>query len=198
MAERINDLKKRKDLVDKYVEGKGSLNVMHGLTKKLTRTTQQIKLATGMVDEASYDESYERVFAAFEAQYKGIQVLDRQLIAWVRSVKDYLESQEAFASSLEEVYHVGLDDPSRVRPVAPLETVRKYRQLCYQLAGGAWKDAELEIKSAIRPTLVHLLARYKDPLIIIKKRDAKMLDFERANGLKAKGDPVCFIIILKL
>jgi tetrahydromethanopterin S-methyltransferase subunit G len=42
MAENINELKKRKELVDKYVDGKGPHNVMHGLTKKITRTTQQV------------------------------------------------------------------------------------------------------------------------------------------------------------
>lgn len=42
-AENINELKKRKDLVDKYVDGKGPHNVMHGLTKKITRTTQQVR-----------------------------------------------------------------------------------------------------------------------------------------------------------
>ena len=41
-AENINELKKRKDLVEKYVDGKGPHNVMHGITKKFSRTTQQV------------------------------------------------------------------------------------------------------------------------------------------------------------
>ena len=41
-AENINELKKRRELVDKYVDGKGPHNVMHGTTKKITRTTQQV------------------------------------------------------------------------------------------------------------------------------------------------------------
>ncbi len=43
MAENINELKKRKELVDKYVDGKGPHNVMHGITKKISRTTQQVR-----------------------------------------------------------------------------------------------------------------------------------------------------------
>jgi hypothetical protein len=42
-AENINELKKRKELVEKYVDGKGPHNVIHGLTKKINRTTQQVR-----------------------------------------------------------------------------------------------------------------------------------------------------------
>lgn len=62
-AENINELKKRKELVEKYVDGKGPHNVIHGLTKKINRTTQQvrrfsfvyekIKIATGLTDEST-------------------------------------------------------------------------------------------------------------------------------------------------
>ncbi len=90
---------------------------------------------------------------------------------------------------LEEVYHIGLDDPKLKRP-SQLDTIRKYRQICCQLAVGPWKEAELTIKSSFNPLIQRILHTFKDPWIIIKKRDAKRLDFERVNGLKAKGDQV--------
>ena len=104
-------------------------------------------------------------------------------------ILDYLESQERIALALEEVYHAGLDDPSRPRP-PNLDKIRLFRQICFQLASGPWKEAESTIKSSIGPALQSILLTFKNPLLIIKKRDAKCLDFERANNLKAKGEIV--------
>lgn len=191
VAERINDLKKRKDLVDKYTEQKGVGNVMHGITKRLTRGTQQLKLATGLAEEATKDEFYEALFLKFDSQHKAWLNLEKVFLGWTKAVKEFLESQELLARSFEETYHVGLDDPSTPRP-PQLEVIRRYRQTCFQLSAGPWKEADFQIKTEIRPLVVTILGNYNDPVVLIKKRDAKRLDFERVNGLKAKGDQVSY------
>lgn len=94
--------------------------------------------------------------------------------------------------ALEEVYHVGLDDPNRPRPLN-LEKIRLFRNICFQLTSGASREAESTIKTSIGPAVQTILQAYKNPLLIIKKRDAKRLDFERANNLKARGDIVCLV-----
>jgi hypothetical protein len=190
MAERINDVKKRKDIVDKYVEGKGSLNVMHGITKKINRGTQQLKMVTGLVEESQHDETWDQIISRFDYQYKGFQNLDKLLAAWIKSVKDYLEYKEALVLAWEEVYAAGLGHPSIPRPTQELDILKKYRQAAFQLANQAWKEAETSLKASIKPALVQALSAYRDPLLIIKKRDAKKLDFERLQGLKARGEPI--------
>ena len=95
------------------------------------------------------------------------------------------------ANLFEEVYHVGLDNPSRSRP-EELEIIRKYRQSCTSLASTTWKEAEITLKSQLKPLFTQYLSLFKYPLLIIKKRDAKRLDYERLIGYKAKGDPVIF------
>lgn len=103
-----------------------------------------------------------------------------------------MEEQEEIALVLEEVYHVGLDDPNRPRPLK-LDKIRMFRNICFQLSSGVSREAEAVIKSSIGPAIQIILQTFNTPLLIIKKRDAKRLDFERANNLKAKGDIVCFI-----
>ena len=101
-----------------------------------------------------------------------------------------MEAQEEIAVALEEVYHAGLDDPQRKKPLN-LEKIRMFRIICSQLTFTVCSEAEREIKSTISPAIQMILQSYKNPLLIIKKRDAKRLDFERVNNLKAKGDIVC-------
>jgi hypothetical protein len=105
---------------------------------------------------------------------------------------DYLEAQEEIAVALEEVYYSGLDDPRRQKPLN-MEKIRVFRTICFHVTSQVCTEAETEIKSSISPAIQTILQTFKNPLLIIKKRDAKRLDFERVNNLKAKGDIVCFI-----
>jgi hypothetical protein len=56
------------------------------------------------------------------------------------------------------------------------------------------KIQEAEVKASILPTLTILVSKFKEPLYIIKKRDNKLLDYDRCKSIKARGDSVCICI----
>ncbi|KAJ3065154.1 hypothetical protein HDU98_011454, partial [Podochytrium sp. JEL0797] len=68
IAEEINEVKKRKDTVDKYVEGKGGLNMIHGVKKKFTRGVEELKHVTKLVD-VTKDDQFEEIHEAFNRQH---------------------------------------------------------------------------------------------------------------------------------
>ncbi len=44
-------------------------------------------MVTGLAEEATHDEVYNQVFNLFDAQYKGLQTFDKQLLSWTKSIK---------------------------------------------------------------------------------------------------------------
>ncbi|KAI9351141.1 hypothetical protein DFJ73DRAFT_831733 [Zopfochytrium polystomum] len=190
VAETINEVKKRKDTVEKYVEGKGHVNVIHGISKKLTRGVQGIKQKTGTAGEITRDESFDELLESFNRQFLKIQSLNKYLALWTRSVKEYLESQERLAIALEEVYMIPQSDLDPGTTSKYLFVLVEYRKACERLSKGAWKDAEEKIKQEINPSLSVLLSKFREPKLVITKREKKRLDYDRAKALKTKGDVI--------
>ncbi|KAJ3133672.1 hypothetical protein HK100_004219 [Physocladia obscura] len=242
IAEEINDLKRRKDTVEKYVEGKGGLNVIHGISKKFTRGIEELKHVTKVVD-GTKDEQYDEIYEKFNHQHIKAITFSRELTIWVKCVKEVLEAQELLATSFEEVYMVsngsgsggGISSPTTanssgnghgilagistrslstwsmkrrsadasvesVNTDASLKvgsavslhghvlTVGEYRRVCAKLAYEPWKDAENRVKTQIIPCLNTLFNRLKDPLLLIKKRESKLLDHDRVKRMRAKSE----------
>ncbi|RKO88428.1 Dbl homology domain-containing protein, partial [Blyttiomyces helicus] len=83
VAEKINEVKKRKDIVEKYVDGKGNTNVIHGITKKWTRSAQQVKMALpGRGADGTYDELYDALSQKLDLQYRSASQLYKDLDFW--------------------------------------------------------------------------------------------------------------------
>ncbi|KAI9350683.1 hypothetical protein BDR26DRAFT_851330 [Obelidium mucronatum] len=217
IAEEINFVKRRKDTVDKYVEGKGGVNVMHGLSKKFNRGIEELKHATKVVD-GTKDDLYHEIYEKFNLQHNRILQFSKDLTSWLKAVKESLEAQEMLATGLEEVYMLGNTMPqfssnntstssinnntansttgsgSRTSTASSLSggghllTVAEYRRICAKLAYEPWKDAEAQVKDQIVPAITTLMTRLGPPLLLIKKRDSKLLDHDRAKRIKAKGE----------
>ncbi|KAJ3219027.1 hypothetical protein HDU67_003017 [Dinochytrium kinnereticum] len=186
VAENINEYKKRKDTVEKYVEGKNKINVMHGITKKITRGVQELKQATGTGGEITVDAEYDEMVRIFEELHKKITALLRdELRYWLRSVKEFLERQLGLAIALEEVYEVESND---IRGAGYKFVAVEYRKACEWLVGNPVKQAENEVTNTVIPVLQRIEKIFKDLSLVIKKRAKKKLDFERKRAMEAKGD----------
>ncbi|KAJ3093225.1 hypothetical protein HK102_000026 [Quaeritorhiza haematococci] len=185
VADKINEVKRRKDIVERYVEGKGSSSVIHGISKKFTRGTEKLKQATGINSDVTVDPLYDAVMERLELQHRQILKLRDELSNWIKAVKDAVEVQETMSGSFEDVYAMDNTTPSHLLP-----TILEYRKACSRLSLGVWKSAETKVKSTILPHLEALLTRFRDPFLVAKKRDQKLLDFDRARTLRAKGEDV--------
>ncbi|KAJ1568102.1 hypothetical protein HK405_003642, partial [Cladochytrium tenue] len=188
VATKINEAKKRKDTVEKYVEGKGKVNVIHGISKKLTRGVQGLKQKTGTGGEVTRDEAFDEVHEEFNRQFLKTQNLSKYLTLWIRSVKEYLECQENLATSFEEVLMVSAQEDTASTTSKYLFVVVEYRKACQRLAAGPWKEADAVVKNVINPSLSVLLTKFRDPKLVIAKREKKRLDYDRAKAIKAKGE----------
>ena len=186
VAEKINEVKKRVDIVEKYVEGKGHLNVMHGITKKLSRGTQHLKKVTGLTDDSTSDQNYNQLSERFTKLSECLVQFQKEVFVWLRTIKDRFEAEDTFSNCLEDVYFMEYyANQSRTHPL-----VKQYRIACSKFRLGLFSEVEMKCKTVISPSIDKLLMRFKEPQLVMKKRDAKLLDYERAQEIRAKGEQV--------
>ncbi|CAG8561917.1 29115_t:CDS:10 [Gigaspora margarita] len=181
VAERINEIKRRKDIVEKIV---GNCNICVVLVMVLRNHLQEeIKHATGIA-KPTEDELYKAYVAKFKIlEQKGIQ-LAKDVRNWVKQVKTFFENQQRLAAAIEDFYILGeatnKNSDDCVRIVKYGKAIRSFSLSC----GTEMEDT---IKKIIYPQIEKLLEHFKAPAAVMKKRERKILDYDRANSIKAKG-----------
>ncbi|GAA5796260.1 hypothetical protein HPULCUR_001630 [Helicostylum pulchrum] len=106
VADNINEIKRRKDIVEKIVgdKKKTEINVVHGINKRFTRRAQKFKQATGLAIEPTHDILFEALNLKFEEQQEYIRQLARDVQGWVRHVKIGFDHLQQVACSMESLY----------------------------------------------------------------------------------------------
>ncbi|KAJ3311700.1 Tau-tubulin kinase 2 [Boothiomyces sp. JEL0838] len=184
VADKINQVKKRKDIVDKYVQGKSSLNVIHGISKKFTRGAQLLKQATGLSDEYQPDEHYSYLAVQFDILYADVGKLDKQLLNWTAALKTVLQSELSFCASLEQIYALQKPDDNAQA------LFEQYKKSIESILSVPYQQTQQKIKGVIVPLIQVLVDLFKEPSVIMKKRLSKQLDYERVQSLKQKGEKI--------
>ncbi|CAG8457958.1 2657_t:CDS:10 [Scutellospora calospora] len=189
VAERINEIKRRKDIVEKIVGSKKkadadvSVFLEHGITKSFTRRGQMIKHATGIA-KPTEDELYNAYVAKFRTlEQKGIQ-LSKDIKNWVKQVKIFFEDQQRLAAAIEDFYLFGDADN---KSSDDCKRVVEYVKIIKSFSLSSGKEMEETIKKTIYPEIDKILNYFKAPAAVMKKRERKILDYDRANSIKARG-----------
>ncbi|KAG0233704.1 hypothetical protein BGW42_007290 [Actinomortierella wolfii] len=189
MAEEINDIKKRKDIVEKIVgsKKKTETDVVHGFNKKFARTAQQLRQAVGG-SESTVDILFEALLEKFNLQQKLIRDFAKYIQAWLVAMKQYFDTQEAMATTLLEVYSLAPiysnnESDANAR-------VRQYQQELAQFSRTIGRELESQLKKTVYKSIENFLKLYSGPLQVMKKREKKLLDYDRVREAKARGDTI--------
>ena len=137
VAEKINQVKKRKDIVEKYVEGKGSLNVMHGISKKWSRGAQILKKNMGLSEESLGDALYDALLERFDEFQTHIQSFIKNVSLWSTCIQEHFQSEEMFAGALVDLYTSEKSSGFNREIVM----VQQYKSACSSLINGPGKTA---------------------------------------------------------
>lgn len=88
VAERINDIKRRKDIVEKIVgsKKKSDADLVRGFTKTLTRRKQLLRHMTGLA-KPTEDELYIAYVDKFRHWEQQGVLLQKNVKDWVKSVR---------------------------------------------------------------------------------------------------------------
>ncbi|CAH1758103.1 13281_t:CDS:10 [Entrophospora sp. SA101] len=171
IAERINEIKRRKDIVEKIVGSK-------------KRGDGDIKLATGIAKPTS-DDLYDAFVEKFKnLEQQGFQ-LSKDVKDWVKAVKQQLEDQQRFALVIEEFYTFGITSNKYKEEN---KRIVEYVKTMNGLAPSCVKEMEETLKKNIYPEIEKFLKLFRAPAAVMKKRERKILDYGRAKSIRDRND----------
>ncbi|KAI1302996.1 hypothetical protein EDD11_005449 [Mortierella claussenii] len=191
VAEEINEIKKRKDIVEKIVGSKkkndSDIVYVHGFNKKFARTTQQLRQAVGGVD-VTVDILFEALLEKFNLQQRLAREFARYILAWLVSIKQFFDTQEAFALTLREIYsmvaiHRNNENQSTI-------LVNEFYKSLSQFSKTIGRELEASLKKTVYKSIENFLKLFSGPLQVMKKREKKLLDYDNVRGMKERGDTI--------
>ncbi|KAI9277483.1 hypothetical protein BY458DRAFT_554484 [Sporodiniella umbellata] len=167
VADNINEIKRRKDIVEKIVG-----------EKKKTEIN-----ATGFSIEPTHDLLFEALHAKFEDQQENVRQLARDVQGWVRHIKILFENLHQLSCSFETLYNTW--GGVRVKSLSSIEDFSKAADL---LSSSLSRELDNDVREFVYSRINDLLKAFENPAQVIHKRSLKMLDYDRVRGMKSKGD----------
>jgi len=184
VADRINEIKRRKDIVEKIVgdRRRTDVSMVHGINKTFTRRAQKFKQATGIAAEGTQDALFDALFAKFEEQQESAKQLARDVQGWLRHVKENFEAMYQLAITLEDLYTSwgGVT-------VKSLERIKAFKECAASFISSLSRELETLVRSIVYTRIDSFLMLFNNPSQVIVKRSNKLIDHDRANGIKQKG-----------
>ncbi|KAI8096586.1 uncharacterized protein BX664DRAFT_258121, partial [Halteromyces radiatus] len=176
VADHINEIKRRKDIVERIVgdKKKTEMNVVKA---------HRIRQVTGLAAEATQDTIFDTLYQKFEDQQELARQLARDIQTWVRQVKDNFDNLLEFATSLEEVY----SSFGGVR-VRSMNQIKEFTKLASNFRMVISRELDTMIYAYTYAKIEGFLAVFENPTQVINKRGQKLLDYDRVRGIKARGD----------
>ncbi|KAI7891268.1 uncharacterized protein EV154DRAFT_508484 [Mucor mucedo] len=185
VADNINEIKRRKDIVEKIVgdKKKTDINLVHGINKRITRRAQKFKQATGFAIEPTHDLLFEALHVKFEEQQEDIRQLARDVQGWVRHVKIGFDNLQQLACSMETLY--GSWGGVRVKG---LTNINDFHKMASYLSATLSRELDNDVRGFVYSRIDDCLKVFENPTQVINKRALKMIDYDRVRDLKSKGD----------
>ncbi|KAE8353882.1 hypothetical protein BDV28DRAFT_132277 [Aspergillus coremiiformis] len=180
---RINEMKKRADLVGQVVGRKRKeSDVRAGLSKAFGRRTEKLKQQVGFSDLVE-DKEYDSLSQRFGDNFFQLQVVMRDAEMYTREVQGSMDRFSEITVAIEEFISVA--------PTVYSELEAKSHDLKTAvqdiLAEALPKHLAVVRKSVIDP-MVALLKLHDGPQRVMKKRDKRLMDYARFKSIKERGD----------
>ncbi|KAJ1592461.1 hypothetical protein NDA15_002809 [Ustilago hordei] len=191
VADNINEVKKRKDLVEQIVSGKTAKRttgqrMQHGATKKLLRRQEKVKkLVLGPTEDILADEGqYKAMVTQFRQLEKATTTFSRRCTAWSLSVKEAHVAQLKLLDQWCRAYAVdemaaGTEAETRLR--AFMHLIERTFLSDY------WSQLDSEIRTSLTPAVQRIAALFILPQSVIAKRNDREPDYTRYRAEITRG-----------
>jgi hypothetical protein len=185
MLTRINEAKKRADLVEQMIgrnKGKES-DVRAGLAKAFgRRTTEKMKERMG-IHEAYQDADYDALAHKFGGHYIRLQICMRDIQDYVTKASKGVEQMNDFAAALEtygDVAHGSLPEIA--------SKWRRYGHAIRDLTAVALAEHKATLHKRVIAPMLACIKMHEDPQAAIAKRKKRMVDYARCKSIEKKGE----------
>lgn len=102
MADRINEMKKRKDMVERIVgPKKGDTDLRHGFSKGFARRAEKLKQSVGL-SAVVVDETYNKLFENYNMHFVQVQVIIRDIEIYTLDIQTHVERFLGFTDKIRD------------------------------------------------------------------------------------------------
>ena len=190
VASHINEYKRRKDLVSKYLDGDNTLRrkmarlSMHSVAKKSSRFSAMLSASLGLTN-LSADPKFEEL----ERQFKSLEKCTLQLSKDVEQCVSLLESDKATSgellAELLKQYYSG----------TPEDVIKRFAETRQIIRSEYVHNFKIMIDKRVNTPLESLITLLDGPAVLITKRRDKLLDYDNAISRSDKNKESKIVII---
>ncbi|CEP14557.1 hypothetical protein [Parasitella parasitica] len=170
VADHINEIKRRKELVEQLMSDKKKVD-KNVINKKFTRKIHRKKQMSIMQDTL-----FDNLYKQFESKQEMAKKFEKVVQEWVLKINQNVDYLSKLVDSLEAVY--GDSDGIGLR------SIRAFRKLVSHLQSYPVENTIQVIYDKIDA----YLKLFKNPAQVIDKRNRKLTDYDRIQHLMAKGE----------
>ncbi|CAL5868414.1 uncharacterized protein PFLUO_LOCUS2639 [Penicillium psychrofluorescens] len=180
---RINEMKKRADLVGQVVGRKRKeSDVRAGLSKAFGRRTEKFKQNVGLTDLFE-DKEYDSLAMRFGDGYFQLQLVMRDVEEYINEIQNFMARFNEIAASMEAVVDASQSN------YAELEGKwRRFKKTVWDIITTALPEHLDVIRKSVISPMVTLIKLHDGPQKVMKKRNKRLVDYAKFKAVKDRGD----------
>ncbi|PGH30813.1 hypothetical protein GX50_06399 [[Emmonsia] crescens] len=181
---RINDMKKRADVVGQVVSGRKrkESDVRTGLSKAFGRRTEKIKAHVGITDVFA-DKEFTVLSQRFGDNFFQLQLIMRDVELYTTEVQTSIKKFHDYVLAIESYINVA---PSNY-PELESKWCR-FRLAVKDVLTVALVDHVSAVRKSVILPMITLLKLHDGPQRVMQKRNKRLMDYVRYKTLKERGD----------
>jgi hypothetical protein len=183
MLTRINDAKKRADLVDSIVNGRRrkESDLRGGLVKAFGRRTDRLKERVGL-QEAFQDPDFDDLAHKFGGHFIRLQICMRDVQDYMNRTDKAVEIINNYASALELFTDVA---PSSLPEIE--SKWRRYGQTIRDLNLVAFTEHKTAVQKRVLTPMIACIKLHEGPQNAIAKRKKRIVDYAKCKADEKRG-----------
>lgn len=183
MLTRINDAKRRADLVDQVINGRGrkDSDIRSGLAKAFGRRTEKLKERVGIA-EAFQDTEFDELAHKFGGNYIRLQICMRDVQDYINRTEKATEVVNNYASALELFTDVA---PSTLPEIE--SKWRKYGQVIRDLTQIAFEEHKAAVQKRVLEPMLLCIKLHDGPQNAMNKRKKRIVDYAKCKSEERRG-----------
>ena len=183
MLTRINEAKKRADLVDQIVNRKRKeSDVRSGIAKAFGRRTEKLKERVGIA-EAFQDPDYDELAHKFGGHFIRLQICMRDVQDYVNRVEKAVDQITCYAGALDLFTDVSMSSGSELE-----SKWRKYSQAIRELTTIAFTEHKAAVNKRVIKPMIDCIKLHEGPQNAITKRKKRIVDYAKSKSIEKRGE----------
>ncbi|KAI5358662.1 putative DH domain, BAR domain, AH/BAR domain superfamily protein [Septoria linicola] len=183
MLTRINDAKKRADLVDQIINPgrRKDTDIRSGLAKAFGRRTEKLKERVGIA-EAFQDPAFDDLAHKFGGHFIRLQICMRDVQDYMHRTDKAIELINNYANALELFTDVS---PSTLPEIE--SKFRKYGQVIRDLTLIAFGEHKADVQKRVLAPMIQCIKLHEGPQNAINKRKKRIVDYAKCKSDERRG-----------